>query len=119
MIDYKELTDDEARFTIENKEFPETLTNAAQHVAIIATQSWCSQWIEMKQWIQETKNPTPTKVAVYYYEYDTKDIFDEFRTMKERMWNNHEVPYIRYYTDGTLVADSNYCSQEQFFARFK
>ena len=115
------LKDSDIGLAIEQSEFAPKLLNANQQVALILTQSWCWQWIEMHGWLKTLASnvQTETSCSVYYYEYDKSDLFDPFRHFKERQWNNHEIPYIRYYQLGNLVAVSNYVKQEQFFSYFK
>ena len=38
---------------------------------------------------------------------------------KETHFGNYEIPYIRYYKNGTLVSESNYTTSADFLARFE
>ena len=118
MIVYRRLDDADARAAIADREFPADVRNRSEYVAIIPTQSWCSQWIVMQRWLSAEPADTPLDVAVYYYEYDRSHLFDDFRQFKETIWKNAEIPYIRYYHHGELITTSNFCSREMFFALF-
>ena len=50
------------------------------------------------------------EIHTYEVEYDREAIFHQFRTFKEQKWNNWEVPYVRYYSRGNLVHESNFVS---------
>ncbi len=115
------LKDSDIAQVIEKTEFAPGLLNVNQQVAFILTQSWCWQWVEMHGWLKSLASnaQSESSCSVYYYEYDKSDLFDPFRNFKERQWNNHEVPYIRYYHHTNLIAESNYVKQEQFFSYFK
>jgi len=114
-----QLGDDDVRYAIENKEFSAEFSAAAPRVAIIVTQSWCHQWHDMLQWLRApAANGNAGDVAIFYYEYDLTDLFDPFREFKEQVWQNAQIPYVRYYHDGSLVSESNYCSLEEFRTHF-
>lgn len=111
------MSDADAQHAITNTEFSEKLRNAGKYVAIIPTQSWCHQWHAIRSWFEQSKSAAK-EVVVFYYEYDTTDLFDPFREFKESHWKNDQVPYIRYYRDGICVHESNYCSEDDFYRSF-
>lgn len=113
----QQMSDDDVQYAIQHQEFSEKLRNAGKHVAIIPTQSWCHQWHAMRSWLEQSTTAVK-EVVVFYYEYDTTDLFDPFREFKEDHWGNDQVPYIRYYRDGAFVHQSNYCSEEDFYRSF-
>ncbi len=119
MFVYKKLSDEDARVAIEQGDFSNELLTSSEYVAIIPTQSWCSQWLMMQQWLRKGEVQSDIDLSVYYYEYDLSDLFDDFRKFKEGKWENGEVPYIRYYHNGKLISTSNFIAQHQFFATFR
>jgi hypothetical protein len=81
------------------------------------TQGWCPQWFSMKVWLanmERKKRPKDYELTVFELVYDMTDFFEEFLAHKERYWGNIEIPYIRYYRDGKLVATSNYVPSRTF-----
>lgn len=117
MVKLEQMSDDDAQYAITHQEFAAELRNAEKYVAIIPTQSWCHQWHGMRLWL-ERPTAASKDVAVFYYEYDTTDLFDDFRVFKEQHWQNDQVPYVRYYRDGVCVHMNNYCSEEDFYRNF-
>jgi len=56
-------------------------------------------------------------IAVRYVEYDKEPFFEDFMEFKEDVFGNRSVPYVRYYRNGELIAESNYISQQGFLAK--
>jgi hypothetical protein len=56
---------------------------------------------------------------VFVLVYDAVDYFDRFRRFKEDVYGNHQVPYVRYYSDGRLVNETNYVSRRRFLKAFR
>lgn len=133
------MSDDDVRYVIEHREFATEIRTTAPHTAIVLTQSWCHQWHAMRAWMghampartghampartghampARTKGGEKSGVTIWYYEYDTTDLFDPFREFKEHHWQNDQVPYVRYYRDGVCVQQSNYCSEADFYRSF-
>ncbi|MDA8429676.1 MAG: hypothetical protein M0T70_10520 [Geobacteraceae bacterium] len=105
----KLITKDQALDAITNGEFGEDIIRSAEKVAVILTQSWCPQWHSMKIFVANYP-----AAEVYVLEYDRTDYFDEFRQFKERQFANDQIPYVRYYSKGVFVAESNSVSEELF-----
>lgn len=122
MIHQIELTEADARRAIETGEFSEAILRSRRNVAIILTQGWCPQWSVMNHWLKkfiEGKESIDLEIDLYSLIYDRVPYFYEFLAFKEGTFHNYSVPYIRYYVDGALVGESNYCSPAQFFSRFE
>jgi hypothetical protein len=81
---------------------------------IILTQSWCSQWHAMEQFLDEAVEKA--SACAFYIEYDKEPWFEEFMTWKEDVLNNRFVPYLRYYKDGKLICESNFVSRDVFIS---
>jgi hypothetical protein len=105
----KLITRDQAMHAITHGEFGYDLIRSADKVVIILTQSWCLQWHAMRRFVSEF-----SAAMVYCLEYDRTDFVDEFRVFKERVLGNDQIPYVRYYSVGVLVAESNAVSEEAF-----
>lgn len=116
MINFVEMTEDQASAAIKNGEFSNDLTDAAQNVAVVLTQDWCPQWRAMKQWL--SKGEADTDVTVFYFIYNKSSIAKEFMGFKETVLNNYLIPYVRYYQNGSLIHESNYTSRDRFIGVF-
>jgi hypothetical protein len=117
MIYRTQLSEADARYAVEHGEFPEHVRAATDSVAVVMTQGWCPQWFSMKVWLanmERKKRPKDYELTVFELVYDMTDFFEEFLAHKERYWGNIEIPYIRYYRDGKLVATSNYVPSRTF-----
>ena len=113
MID---LTDDECLMMMEEREVPESVRSRAPRVAVVLTQSWCPDWALMRGYLRKLEEPGLLVLSV---EYDRRPFFRDFMRFKEEVFANSQVPYVRYYRDGRLVATSNLVfSREAFLAEF-
>lgn len=99
----------QALAAIRDGEFGDDIIRSSEKVAVILTQSWCPQWHAMKMFVTDFSG-----AEIYSFEYDRTDYFDEFREFKEKVLGNDLIPYVRYYSDGALIAESNAVSQELF-----
>ena len=94
----------------ENKEFPTAITQAASKVAVVMTQGWCPEWVDMASWL---KDEYPD-AKVFQLVYDKHKRFNEIRQFKENVFKSHAIPYVRYYKDGSLAAESYYVWEDEF-----
>ncbi len=109
MITRSTLSHEIARQAIEAGDIPVEVTEAAEGVILILTQSWCPQWGLMKLSLKRLMNkPEDMDVAVIIYEYDRSPLFQEFMAFKEETFGNREVPYLRLYRKGKFLADGNF-----------
>jgi len=108
----KQLTNDQVSETIRNGEFGPDIIASNQKVAVIMTQDWCPQWSSMKTWLDLLDDLI--QLDIYEVIYNRAEYFREFLSVKENIWNNREIPYIRYYHKGTLVRESNYVTKDEF-----
>jgi hypothetical protein len=123
MLIRNKITTDHLASAIANGEFPAEILEASALVACIMTQSWCPQWIFMRSWLRKLEKSADMteelKIQTFETEYDRLPNFSEFRSFKEQVWNNWEVPYIRYYSGGTLIHESNFVSAMMFLDNLK
>ena len=125
MLTIHEFDDRMLRKTVEQQEIPAEIRSAAPRVAVIATQDWCPDWKWMDQWLQKeaaadaTENSTRPDVSVYVVVYNKRDLRQEFMQLKETVWENGYIPYVRYYRDGAFAGDSNQVSRDAFYQRFE
>lgn len=115
MLHVKNLSEEDAALAMKDGEFPGRVIRESEKVAVILTQSWCPQWLFMRHWITRGSTGKGHDVTVYLFVYDESSFFHEFLTFKETVFDNDQIPYIRYYKNGVCVATSNYVSQERFF----
>jgi hypothetical protein len=123
MLVRDKITTEHLDFAIARGEFPPDILGASPLVACIMTQSWCPQWIFIRSWIgQLEKSADRTEglnIHTFEVEYDKLPNFSRFRDFKEQVWNNWEVPYIRYYSGGKLIHESNFVSAMMFLDNLK
>ena len=122
MIVRREITEEQARAAIEAGEFSTELIYSSKFVALILTQDWCPQWLSMLDWLKAcVKKGKPEDVDIDVYEliYNNTPLQRDFMRFKENELNNYEIPYVRYYVDGSFIGDSNYVSRADFVNRFK
>jgi len=121
MIELRDLPDTCALSAIADGEFPSSVLGAG-HVAVIMTQNWCPDWLWMRVWLKRlaaTDQPAEFDVKTYVLTYNRKAYSTEFMHHKEQVFGNSLIPYVRYYTAGTLVGESNQVRPKQFFSHFR
>lgn len=116
MAAHNTLTETQIRDAIRTGEFGAQILGSARNVAVIMSQSWCPQWHAVERWIQSL--PDDPDLQIWTVVYDTETFFDDFLEFKETVFRNREVPYIRYYTDGRLIKETNYTSKDFFLKAF-
>lgn len=119
MIHWVDISDTQAKEAIAGGDFSQSVRTSGENVAIILTQSWCPQWLLLNRMLKSTEDPTTPDVSIHVFIYDRSDIFREFLTFKETAWQNRQIPYIRYYQQGRLVAESNFVTEKAFFKFFE
>lgn len=119
MIERKNITKDQAEYAIENGEFSEEIIMSKKYVAVILTQSWCPYWKSLDMALGKvSKDRDDLEIDIYKLEYDQTEFFDEFLRFKEKTLKNRVIPYIRYYVDRELIAETNYITTKGFLEKF-
>lgn len=118
MINRRKVTEEQAREAIANGEFGKEVVASRKYVAVVLTQSWCPQWVHLKRSLDDLQQKSEYDVDIYELEYDKEDYFEAFRRFKENTFENDMIPYVRYYTDGKLVGETNYVSTNGFLSMF-
>ena len=138
----RKLTEAECMYAMEHGEFSPALTGSSKRTAIILTQSWCPQWARMRSYLEIVENTLRDRlladkkpsedssepkagassgavgdIAILYVGYDKEPWFEEFMAFKEDTFGNREVPYVRYYREGSLSGETNYLSADGFVSR--
>ena len=122
MIERKVISEDQARKAIEAGDFDESITKAGDLVAIVLTQGWCPQWVALNKWLGKAEKKAALDdpdIVVFELIYSGKPYGNEFMQFKEDVLGNDLVPYVRYYRNGELIAESNFVSRDRFFANFE
>jgi hypothetical protein len=122
MTKRKQLSEDQAKHAMETRELPGDVVEDAENVAVVLTQGWCPQWTAMKGWLSDYERngkPSGREIVVYEFVYDQSAVFEDFRRFKESVWNNYQIPYVRYYKNGVLAGESNYVSARRFLSHFE
>lgn len=109
---YRTLSDAEIEQTLKDGEFPESMRTAADKVLVIMTQDWCHDWHTMETFVPEYDG----QVAMFLLVYNLHPEFDRIREFKEDVFGNREIPYLRYYYRGQLVAKTNQLPRRTFEA---
>ena len=118
MVRKEKVTEEQAMYAIQLGDFPEELRKSQENVAAVMTQDWCPQWGMMSAWI-DTLKENDLLLDIYVLLYNKESYFEEFLRFKETTWRNNLVPYVRYYSNGELVGESNYVSQTDFLKTFR
>jgi hypothetical protein len=113
----RKLSKEECLAAIGEGEFGAGVIGAARSVAVVLTQSWCPQWTWMRSYLAAL--PPETEKGIFWVEYDLEDFFDPLMRFKERVFGNDQVPYVRYYRDGKLAAESNFIDKGGFLRRLE
>ena len=106
------LTKDQLDALLSEGEFPESVRLAAPKVVVIMTQDWCGQWANMAAYLPDFVD----QAAIFTVEYNLLPDFERIMTFKEEVFNNGQVPYVRFYRDGKLVRHSNWLPRGSFAA---
>lgn len=112
MLRRRTLTSDQVLHAIAHGEFGPDVLSSQGNVAIIMTQDWCTQWRSMGGWLKNLDDTID--LDIYELCYNRVDCFQDFLSLKENVWKNQTIPYVRYYRDGRLITESNYISRKEF-----
>ncbi len=107
----QQITDSQARDFVKKGEFGEEIISSKPVAVLLLTQSWCPRSQSMLLWLEELNHPD---LAIWSFFYDKSDFFKDFLEFKERTLGNQEIPYLRYYSKGKFVTDTNYVERERF-----
>ncbi|MCG8569515.1 MAG: thioredoxin family protein [Spirochaetes bacterium] len=113
----EDINIEEIKKAIEHREFDQVLLQSHKQLVLILTQSWCSQWHYMEQWINELlkeDEPDLKNVKIMKYVYDQSPLFSDFLDLKEDQWNNRAIPYLRFYRNGKIITECNYIPKDRF-----
>lgn len=109
-----EITDVQAEYIIDKKEIPAEIINAGEKVAVVLTQNWCPQWVAMKMWLPRVDDD----IKIFYQCYNVKAYSYKLMKVKESIFGNDLIPYVRYYRNGKLTKESNYVGKNDFLKEF-
>ncbi len=118
MIHWKTISDTDARSAIERKDFPQAVCASCDRVAVVLTQGWCHQWLDLKRGLERIASSEKREIDVHVFVYDRSPLFDEFLRFKETVLGNDIIPYVRYYRNGALTAATNYVPVQEFLDHF-
>ncbi len=113
----KSLTDEQLLQAIRSGEFGSDVTASRRKVAVVMTQDWCSDWIRMEYWLRNTAG-CEDDLDIYLIVYNKLDCFRDFLRLKEYRWLNDQIPYVRYYENGSLFRVSNAVPRDAFLRFF-
>ncbi len=122
MMNIFEITEAQARQAMAEDEFGEDVRASSPMTAVILTQGWCPQWVMMNGWLKSAGRKDTDdglELDVHILVYDRVPYSGEFTRFKEQVFGNNQIPYVRYYKNGTLIDETNYLSKKHFLAVFK
>jgi hypothetical protein len=111
------LAESDCRAAIAAGDFDPAVRAAAPLVAVVLTQSWCPQWSFMRGYLAQAAAEAGDRARIFFVEYDREPFYEDFMTFKEDGFGNREIPYVRYYRDGVLSAESNFISKQGFLSK--
>ena len=112
MTAIRTLTKKQLDALLSEGEFPESVRLAAPKVVVVMTQDWCVQWADMAAYLPDFVE----QAAIFTVEYNRLPEFERIMSFKEDVFNNRQVPYVRFYRDGRLVRQSNWIPRASFAA---
>jgi hypothetical protein len=112
LVMINKLTPDQCATAIRNGEFGDDVIKATTSAVVVLTQSWCPQWIRMREYLDRLPEDSTRRIS--YVEYDLEPYFEDFMSFKETKFGNDQVPYVRYYRKGSLARESNYVDERGF-----
>ena len=83
MIHIISLSDDDCLYAIERKEFSEAIVNAGENVAVVMSQDWCPQWLQMNRFLNDEVNNQTVEITVFIVEYNKRSFFNNFMKIKD------------------------------------
>lgn len=120
MIERKTLNENDIKKAMDIGEFPGHIINSKKNVAVIMTQDWCSQWTFMNRYLYRlVENDSGLECDIYEIIYNREPWSREFMDFKENTLGNHQIPYVRFYKDGTYAGEANYLYEEDFIKRLQ
>lgn len=106
-----ELTEEQFHHAVELGEFGPEVIESNRTVIVVLTQDWCLQWVYMRTWLDEIARDDT--VDIYELVYNRVPYFMEVLAYKEQEWGNFEIPYLRCYQNGRLIAVTNYIGKRR------
>ena len=108
----KKLSEDQVLELIKTGDFSPDIIASNQKVVVILTQDWCPDWKNMRQWLDSLDDAADVDICELIY--NRSEHFQNCLALKENIWNNGLIPYLRYYVNGVLANESNYVTKEEF-----
>ena len=112
---YLTLSDEVIEKTMAEGEFPAEVRTAAEKVVVVLTQDWCPDWHAMETFLPEFDG----KVAFFVLNYNKHPNFETIMEFKEEVFDNREIPYLRYYHQGRFIVATNHLPKGTFEALLK
>jgi len=109
---FLEIDDSELDYLFANGEFSEKVRNRSDTVVVLMSQDWCPQWAAMKAYL----GGFVAEADIFVLLYNRHRQFGRILDFKENRFGNDEIPYLRYYSKGKLVAESAYIRRDAFAA---
>ena len=108
-MEIKVLSDEQAENAIREGGIPGELVQNNPCLAVILTQSWCSDWAELRASLGELDTlDKADKLSIFVYEYDKSPVRERFTQFKEATFRNEFIPFVLVYSNGELIAQGNF-----------
>ncbi len=109
---FLEIDQNELDYLFVNGDFSKKIRKHSGKVVVLMSQDWCPQWAAMKTFLGEFTAEASIFVLLYNRHRQFRQILD----FKENRFHNDVIPYLRYYSDGELVAESAFLRRDAFAA---
>ena len=108
-MEIKILSDEQAENAIKEGGIPSELVQNNPYLAVILTQSWCSDWAALRESLGELDAlDKADKFSIFVYEYDKSPVRERFTRFKETTFQNEFIPFVLVYSNGKLIAQGNF-----------
>lgn len=111
MVERRIVSKEQVYYAIKNGEFGKEIIEAG-NVLVVMTQDWCPQWTSMKSVVYESD--IEQDIMVFELVYNGTEYYNDFMKFKENTFKNHEIPYMRFYRNGTMGFECNYTGRQAF-----
>jgi len=112
---YRTLSDDSITLTLETGEFPVEVRDAGEKVVVVLTQDWCPDWHAMDVFLPQFED----QAVIFVLQYNKHRDFQKIMEFKENVFENREIPYLRYYHQGRFIVATNQLPKGTFAALLK
>lgn len=112
---YRTLPDQSVQQMIAEGEIPQDVRESSEKVVVILTQDWCPDWHAMDRFLPDFED----QAAIFVLQYNQHPDFERIMEFKETVFENREIPYLRYFYRGQFIVATNQLPRGTFEALLK